>query len=452
MPKPQYLRLADMLAKAIQSEQLAPGTKLPTHRAFAQQAKVALATATRIYKELENRGLIIGEAGRGTFVRDKAQPANLGMQQIETTGSLDMVFNMPEDSSDANRLRSALKRLSTSGDLTAMLRYQPHGGRQHERQLIAQHLNATLGPIESDQLLLTSGAQHGLALTTLALFKQGDAIATDPLTYPGFKSAAALKDLKLVPIKGTNGIMDPEALQRACQTTPLRAVYLMPTVQSPLGAVMDLPTRQRLIDVARQNDLLLIEDAAYASLEHTPPTSLITLAPERTVHVGGFSKSLATGLRLGYIIPPPPHIASLREAIRATTWNVPALITNLVTGWIEDGTLRLTEKQRRLDGAARQNICQSIFKDMPILAHPNASFSWLPLPKGLRAEPIVTQLHSQGIITSTAQAFATGTAVPQALRLAFGGLPLEDLPNLFQIIHDTIEAQTTTSLFLDPNT
>lgn len=444
MPKPRYQRLADMLAKAIHDGKLAPGSKLPTHRAFADQAGVALATATRVYNDLEKRGLVVGEAGRGTFVRTPSLPATLGMQQTETDGTIDLVFNMPESNTDADHLRKSLKRLSTSGDLQAMLSYQPHGGRRHECQQIAQHLTPTLGAIDPDQLLITSGAQHGLSLTTLALFKQGDAIAIDPLTYPGFKSAAALKDLKLFPIPTENGAMDPEALDHACQTHPLRAVYLMPTVHSPLGTVMTQAQREALIQVARKHDLWLIEDAAYASLEPSPPPSLITLAPERTIHIGGFSKSLATGLRLGYIIPPAPHVDTIREAIRATTWSAPALITNLVTGWIEDGMLAKTEQQRRLDGAARQALCRQAFHDMPLIGHPNASFAWLPLPEGTRAEPIVSQLQTQGIVTSTAEAFATSTAIPQALRLAFGGHPTQDLPQIFQTIRNAIKnAQAT---------
>jgi DNA-binding transcriptional MocR family regulator len=149
---------------------------------------------------------------------------------------------------------------------------------------------------------------------------------------------------------------------------------LMPTVHSPLGTVMDEATRLRIVTVARRHDLLIVEDAAYAFLEVAPPPSFLSLAPERTVHVGGFSKSLATGLRLGYVIAPDRHIDRLTEAIRATTWNAPALISGLVTGWIEDGTLRRSEDARRQDGAERQTIFRRAFGDMPRISHPNAGF------------------------------------------------------------------------------
>ena len=285
-----------------------------------------------------------------------------------------------------------------------------------------------------EHLLVTSGGQHGLALIGIGLFKPGDAIATDALTYPGFKSVAALQGLNLVPIQRKSGAMDPDDLDRQCRTRNLRAVYLMPTVHNPLGAVMDAATRQGIIDVARRHDLRIIEDAAYAFLEPNPPPSLITLAPERTLYVGGFSKSLATGLRLGYVIAPEHDTPPLLEAIRATTWNAPALISGLVTGWIEDGTLQRSETARRTHGAARQAILRDTFHGIKLLSHPNAGFAWVPLDHGLRAEPIVTRLIQHGISISGADAFATPPTATQALRLAFGGVPKDELGHLFKTV------------------
>lgn len=440
MAKARYLQLADTLEAAIKRGKLAPGSKLPTHRAFAERFGVALATATRTYGELERRGAVVGEAGRGTFVRDKGVPLSLGLQQSAADGSVDLVFNMPSDTSDADTLRSALKRLATSGDLSAMLRYQPHGGRDHERAIIANDVQRTLGPIDPAQLLITSGGQHGLSLLGFGLLTHGDAVATDVLTYPGFKSVASLQGLDLVPIASSKGIMDPEALERSCQSKRIKGVYLMPTVHNPLGTVMDLATRLRIVDVARRHDLMIFEDAAYAFLEPDPPTGFLTLAPERTVHIGGFSKTLATGLRLGYLIAPLPQIEPLTEAIRATTWNAPALISDLVTNWILDGTSAQFEANRREDGAERQNICADILRDHRLLSHRNASFAWLPLEQGVRAEPIVISLKKLGVSVSDARPFAVGSTIPQALRIAFGGVPKHEFQTALEAVRTAIDA------------
>lgn len=439
MKKARYLRIADTLSAAIRDGKLAPGTRLPTHRAFAEQCNVALATATRIYKELERRGEVVGEAGRGTFVRDLGLPPMLGVHQTDAEGLIDLVFNMPGDVGDAEMLRAGLRRLSSAGDLEAMLRYQPHGGRAHERRIVAEYLAPTLGAVAPDRLLITSGSQHGLATIALGLFQRGDAIAADALTYPGFKSVAALQGLDLIPVEGPGGVMDPDALDRQCRARRLRAVYLMPTVHNPLGSVMGEVTRQRVVEVAQAHDLLIIEDGAYAFLHLDPAPSFIALAPERTIYVGGFSKSLATGLRLGYLITPSRHIHRLLEVIRATTWNAPALISGLVTSWIEDGTLAKSEESRRRDGAERQHICRTSMRDLSVSAHPNAGFAWVWLEKGMRAEPIVVALKERGISASGAEPFATTSAVPQALRLAFGGIPKSELKGVFDTVYETVQ-------------
>ncbi|MFW8595877.1 PLP-dependent aminotransferase family protein [Cribrihabitans neustonicus] len=441
MKKPRYARLADMLASAIQDGKLAPGSKLPTHRAFAEKSGVALATATRVYKELEQRGLVAGEAGRGTFVRDPGLPVTLGVHQTAAEGVTDLVFNMPGDAHDAGMLRSGLRRLAAAGDLEAMLRYQPHGGRMHERRIIAESLAPALGQVDPECLLVTSGSQHGLAVTCLGLLRYGDVIAVDSLTYPGFKSAASLRGLELLPVDGTHGVMDPDELERLCRLREVRAVYLMPTVHNPLGSVMDEAARLRLLGVAQRHGLLIIEDAAYAFLERKPPPSFYSLAPDRTVHIGGFSKNLATGLRLGYVIAPESRTLPLLEAIRATAWNAPALISGLVAGWIEDGSVKASEENRRRDGAERQSVCRKVFGTLPVLSHPNAGFAWLPLEKGVRAQPIVTRLKEQGILVSGAEPFATSTAAPQALRLAFGGVPKSELEGVLNTVREAVPAR-----------
>ena len=440
MTKARYIQLANTFEAAIARGDMKPGAKLPTHRAFADHFGVALATATRTYKELERRGVIIGEAGRGTFVRDQGAPLGHDWHHSAADGSIDMVFNMPSDTEDTQTLRAGLKRLASAGDLSAMLRYHPHGGRDHERKIIAKDLAPRLGAIQPENLLITSGGQHGLALVGLGLLSHGDAVATDALTYPGFKSVAALQGLDLVPISGKAGVMDPEILHAECKKGRIKAVYLMPTVHNPLGSVMDIETRRRIARIAQDHDLLIIEDAAYAFLDVNPPASFLTLAPSHTVHIGGFSKALATGLRLGYLIAPERYIRALTEAIRATTWNAPALISDLVIHWIEDGTLAQFEDRRRHDGHRRQKLCKDILGHLPLVSHPNASFVWIPLPQGMRSTPIVSQLKARGVAVSDASPFSVGSFAPQALRLAFGGISTEELHSALITVRATLEA------------
>ncbi|WP_207838804.1 GntR family transcriptional regulator, partial [Pseudomonas sp. 43(2021)] len=133
MPRSRYKTLVDRYAADIRGGRLAPGTRLPTHRQLASQEGLALVTASRVYAELEAMGLVSGEAGRGTFVRETSLAPGQGIDQKDVAvGMIDLNFNYPSLPGQAELLRTALRQLALSGDLEALLRYQPHAGRAHE--------------------------------------------------------------------------------------------------------------------------------------------------------------------------------------------------------------------------------------------------------------------------------------------------------------------------------
>lgn len=428
MPRARYKTVVDRFAADIASGALPPGTRLPTHRHLAEQEGLALVTASRVYAELEAMGLISGETGRGTFVRETALPLGHGVdQQAAAVGVLDLNFNYPALPGQAELLRTGLRQLALSGDLEALLRYQPHAGRSHERACFARHLTERGLAVEAEEVLIVSGAQHALAATVLALLKPGDVVAVDALTYSGFKVVAEAHRLELVAIPITDHGPDLNGLEQLCRRRRIKAVYTMPTLHNPMGWVMDLPWRERLVSMARDHRLLLIEDAAYAFLADHPPAPLKTLAPDLTVYVSGFSKNIATGLRVGYVVAPLKWVPALERAIRATTWNTPGVMTALVCGWIDDGTVRRLEAQKRQDAKARQRLARQVLDGLHIVSHPASYFLWLPLPEEVRADQVAMALLSANVSVSTAEPFAVSGIVPHAIRLALGSLERDAL-------------------------
>ena len=328
MPRARYKQVVDAFAEEIRSGRLPPGTRLPTHRQLAAKHGIALVTATRVYAELEAMGLVSGETGRGTFVRETALPSGLGIdQQAVADDMVDLNFNYPSLPGQAEMLRAALRQLAASGDLESLLRYQPHGGRQHERAAVARHLASRGLTVGANNVLIVDGAQHGLATTAMALLKPGEVVAADALTYPGMKVLAEALGLELAPIPANGDGPDLDALEQLCRRRRVRAVYVQPTVHNPLGWVMSTGRRQDLVSLARRHGLQLIEDAPYAFLEAHAPPPLAALAPELTVYVSGFSKSVATGLRVGFVAAPLEWVPRIERAIRATTWNTPGVMT-----------------------------------------------------------------------------------------------------------------------------
>ncbi|MEX5572728.1 PLP-dependent aminotransferase family protein [Pseudomonas lijiangensis] len=428
MPRSRYKAVVDALAADIRAGKLSPGTRLPTHRELSKREGVALVTASRIYAELEQMGLVSGEVGRGTFVRETSLPLSHGIdQQNVAAGMIDLNFNYPSLPEQAELLRTALRQLALSGDLESLLRYQPHGGRLHERASVARYLLERGLVVEPPQVLLVNGAQHGLAVTLMALLRPGDVIAADALTYPGFKVLAEALHLEIVAVPSSENGLDLSALERLCKRRPVRAIYTMPTLHNPLGWVMPLSERERLAAIARKHDLTIIEDAAYAYLVEAAPPPLATLAPERTVYVSGFSKSVATGLRVGFVAAPPHLIPNLERTIRATTWNTPGVLTAIVTAWLDDGTVARLEVEKRQDAQSRQALAAAVLEGVRYVSHPSSYFLWLPLTEDARADQITMALMQEQISVSTAEPFSTSAHVPHAIRLALGSADMKSL-------------------------
>ena len=438
--KARYKAVVDRYAQAIRSGQLPAGSRLPTHRTLAAGERLSLATATRVYRELEEMGLVSGETGRGTFVRDLSLPPGHGVdQQVVAADVVDLNFNYPSLPDQGDALREALRQLAMAGDIDSHLRYQPHAGRLAEREIIARHLSCQHFTPDAENVLIVNGAQHGLAVTVMGLLRPGDVVAVDALTYSGFKVLAALYHLELAAIPCRPEGPDLQALQTLCQQRRVRAVYTMPTLHNPLGWVLNTGQRQALANLARQHDLLIIEDAAYARLVSRPPPPVVSYAPERTVYVTGFSKNIATGLRVGVVISPPRYRPKIERAIRATTWNTPTLISSLICAWIEDGTVARFETQKRQDARQRQQVAREVLCGLPVVSHPDSYFVWLPLGEESRADRLANALMERRISVSTAEPFCVSATIPQALRIALGSVPFDSLRPALLSVRDAVE-------------
>ncbi|RKP46150.1 PLP-dependent aminotransferase family protein [Pararobbsia silviterrae] len=430
------------LESAIRDGTLAPGTRLPTHRKLAARHRIAIASATKIYAALKSKGLVVGETGRGTYVRDAAPRRDWdgGDEARLSASTADLSFNHPTWPGQADLLRTTLRDLAASGDLAALMHQQPPGGRLHERAIVATFLARHRAiDIDAEHVFLVNGAQQGLDIAARALLEPHDAVAVDALTYPGFKMLAQAQRLKLVPVPARAEGLDLDALDALCKRHAIRAIYTMPTLQNPLGWVWTPAQRARVVEIARRHDCAIIEDAAYAYLAADAPPALATLAPERTVYVSSLSKSLASGLRFGYMAVADAHANRIKQTIRASYWSLPSVVTAIATRWMADGTAARQETWLRRDARRRQKLAREILAGMDIVAHPASMFCWLTLPEGLRMDRIATALAHKGIAVSKAEAYATTRHAPHALRLGLSSVAMTELHTVLSAVRETIE-------------
>jgi DNA-binding transcriptional MocR family regulator len=449
-PLTQVDAVATALEADIRNGRLPPGAPLPTHRQLAARHGIAIASATKIYARLQAKGLVIGETGRGTFVRDHPHERGWDVEwdvgdEARNPGAADLSFNHPQWPGQADLLRSMLRELASSGDLASLMRQQPPGGRLHERRIVADFLAKQRGiRVEAEQVFLVLGAQQGLDIATRALLQPHDGVAVDALTYPGFRMLAQAQKLAVLPVPAGPDGPDLNALDTLCgrgntkAKAKVRAIYTMPTLHNPLGWVLSARQRRALVEIARRHDCLLIEDAAYAWLAADAPPPLATLAPERTVYVSSLSKCLASGLRFGYLTVPEACTGKIKAAIRASYWSLPSVVTAMATRWIADGTVARQEVLLRREARRRQRIARAALPGLDVIAHPDSMFVWLPLPDDLRVDRIAAALAGNGIAVSKAEAYATTRHVPRALRLGLSSVPIETLGAVLQQVRDTI--------------
>lgn len=429
---PRYIAIADAIEHAIREGALLPDAPLPTQREVADLLGVTVGTVTRGYAEAARRGLVRGETGRGTFVLSQkmgfAQLGNdlhggmySGVHGSEAHARIDLGLNTPFHSLDPD-LGAALATLATRRDLQHLLHYhQPRGLLKHRetgvRWAALHRYTAT-----PENVLVCSGAQHGMAITLGALFSPGDRIAVENLTYPLIKPLAKRLRLQLVPITIDEQGMLPDALAAACSQEIIRGLYIMPGCQNPTLAHMPEYRRHEIVAVCRRHGIRIIEDDMYALTLDTILPPLSALAPELGHFIASTSKALTGGLRTGFVCAPPESVRRLEAAIEASIWMSASLMAELATLWIEDGTAARVLTTKRIEAAARNRIAQEILGEWTFYSKPTGYYLWLILPKRWRSVEFADAAAERGVSVAHMEHFAVGYAQPeQAVRVSLCG-------------------------------
>ena len=205
------------------------------------------------------------------------------------------------------------------------MRYSDPRGLPEHRQAGANWAGRYGLDAIAEDVIVCAGAQHGLTCCLSGLFRAGDRIATDALTYPGMKTLASMLGIRLVPIAMDEQGMMPEALDAACRRDTIKGVYLMPGVHNPTTATMSSKRRDDIARRAEVHDLIIIEDDAYDLTDPGEQTPVGSRARHRSVYVAGMSKSLAAGLRVAFLVAPKPFLKPLAQAVLNTIWMAPPL-------------------------------------------------------------------------------------------------------------------------------
>ena len=417
----KYKRLARALEAGILDGTLAAGAKLPPQRILADKLAVTIGTISRAYAELERMGLVTARVGDGTFVRQHGleRQRDSGFRNVsEAPQHYDMSRNMHIPGQEAALLANSLRELADDPQrLQALALYSPEPGQPRHRQAGARWLSHGDFVAQAEQILCVNGGQHGLLCALTALFRAGDTLVTEQLSYPGLIGAARLLGIKLLGIEMDEQGLLPDSLDELCRGNRVAALYCTPTLQNPTTAVLSLERRQAIARLCREHNLLILEDEAHAVLLERRPPPLSLFAPERSILIGSLSKAVAAGLRVGYLHAPQALIGRLSAALRASCWMATPLTQELASQWIEDGTARTLLRQQIAEIERRKQLVGDLLDGLNYRSQPQSPHFWIEVPEPWRASAIEAELRHKGYLVSPAEAFAVGrNAVPQFIR------------------------------------
>jgi len=424
---PLYVAIVEALSNDIASGELASDTRLPTQRELADQLGVAIGTVTRAYAEAERRGLIRSEGRRGTFVGEprtgKAILAN--MARFVSQG-IDLSKNHPVPALDPP-LAEALRKLTRSRDSQRLLEYPPPAGLTEHREAGAAWFARMGAEVDPDGVFVTAGAQHALSTVVGAETRSGDCIAAEDYTYPGIKAVADLLDLSLIGIATDHEGIVPEALDAACRKRKIRLLYCNPSIQNPTNTTSSPGRRAAIADVVQHHGLMVIEDEIMRPFVTDDPGYISTLIPDRSFLIVSASKTVAAGIRVGFVVAPAASRQRLVESLNASCLGAPPLMVQLLVDWLGDGTVDRILARRYEELGARQELTAGMLEDFQLRSHPGSYHVWLDLPEGWSGMSLAMAAQREGVVVSPAEAFATDhRAVAAAIRLSVGSVPTRE--------------------------
>ncbi|MGX5188489.1 aminotransferase-like domain-containing protein [Streptomyces avermitilis] len=431
-----YRRIADRIAADIASGRLKPGGRLPPQRVFARRRGIAGSTAGRVYGELVRRGLVVGEVGRGTFVRASPVPSGRALAEPATAAPVNLELNYPSAPGQSELLAAGLAPLLRPDVLAEATRTASAAGTRAAREAAAGLLATEGWQPAPDRLLFAGNARQAIAGALASLVPPGGRLGVESLTYPLVREIAARLGVVPVPLAMDEQGLCPDALAAAHRSAPLAAVYVQPTLHNPTSVTMRADRLRELADTVRDLGLPVVEDRIWSFLQEDGDP-LAAYAPERTYVVDGLSKRVAPGLTVGFLVvpedPEEPEEGAGRDgaaaagALRSGGWTAGRFALEAAVRWIGDGTVARLVAAKRTDAAERQRLVAEHLAGFTVRADPRAYYTWWELPEPWRADTFTAAAARRGIAVTPGPAFGAGQGAADAVRLGLASVPPPEL-------------------------
>jgi len=463
-PVPLARQIQEQIERLIREGWLAPGVKLPATRELAQILDVNRTTVALAYEELVAGGRARAHVGQGTFVADGPDggpapvppaPARIALdwsrlfsRSAHIAGAvterrtpvppgvrtlISFAEGMPDSGlfpTDAFR-RVLNQVVRTEG--AALLQYPPGGdGYLPLRAYLATYLLRFGVEARPDDILVVNGSQQGFDLIARTFIDPGDVVAIEQPTYPRAIAVFRAAGAQLVPVPWDREGPSANALEQVLARHRPKLFYCQPTAHNPTGVTMSPEAARRVLDVVARHHVPVVEDGFDGSLYYGNRRPLPLRALDRNglvLYIGTFSKVLFPGLRLGWLVAPPPVVERLRAAKQLADLGTSPLIQAAVHRFCERRLLdRHVARIAREYDRRRTALLEALDRHMPegtSWTEPRGGFSLLlTLPAGCDAAGLMPRAIRRGVsFTPGARFFVDGGGESTA-RLSFSSVPV----------------------------
>lgn len=338
-----------------------------------------------------------------------------------------------------------------ANDGAAALQYAASEGYAPLRQAVADMLPWNVDPA---QVLITTGSQQGLDLVAKVLLDPGSRVLVEMPTYLGALQAFSPMEPEAVGVQSdSDGVVVDDLLAKAhgnASEEAARFVYLLPNFQNPTGRTMSEARRAAVSAAAAKADLPIVEDNPYGDLwfDEAPPLPLTARNPEGCIYLGSFSKVLAPGLRLGFLVAPKAIYGKLLQAKQAVDLHTPIFTQRMVVEVMKDGFLsRHVPEIRALYKGQRDAMIAALKREMKGLdvefdTPVGGMFLWLRLPQGIDTAALLPKAIARGVaFVPGAPFYADGAGDPRTLRLSFVTASVEQIDTGIAALAATLREQ-----------
>jgi DNA-binding transcriptional MocR family regulator len=444
------MRLADQIENDIATGALAPGTKLPPQRDLAYDIGVTIGTIGRAYALVRERGLVSGEVGRGTFVLSREDPQDqhpLGVPVTfggtRFTGTPSGKLVMDSTSAPDVGQGATIERIGQeiAREHPARIIDYTRNWPSHWREAGSRWLTVSGWTPQPECVVPTTGVHASVMAVIAAMTAPGDKIAFEMLTYSSIARSANLFGRRSVMFACDEDGPLPDDFERLCAQQHPKLAFLIPTLHNPTLAIMPEDRRRAIAEIAQRYNVWLIEDSIYGALLQDQPVAISALAPERTFHVGGLSKTVAAGVRGGWVACPPNFAGRVQTAHKMVTGGLPFLLAELSARLVVSGEADAIREQSRAEIAVRVASAREMLKGLDFASHRHCPFIWLKLPEPWLSGMFKAAAANEGVMVDDEDEYKPGRSeqVHHRIRVGLSAIGRDDVNRGLAILRRLLE-------------